>query len=314
MNYLEKTKQESQLDFEIVNYSENLDDWLVELLETNPEMAMSWWYAAFDNKLWYILPWQLIVLGWVTWSWKTTFANQVWQNISNQWIKVGKFVLEDRHQDKKKIELYYEIGKIRKKQWLKNYPINEFMINWVWVDENELHKAKENLLRKNKNILEIKKNSEKRINIDKLEFLVKDLVWQWCKLVIVDHLNEFELTGDKDRNDLKVEETMYKLKDIWRRYNIAIILIAHYKKLGKDNKPNDESFKDSMAITHVANKVIHLYRDKLNEDWFTDVIITKNRENPYWTWVLELNFDKDDWEYTNIKSKKQLDRETNVWF
>jgi hypothetical protein len=39
-----------------------------------------------------------------------------------------------------------------------------------------LHKAKENLLRKNKNILEIKKNSEKRINIDKLEFLVKDLV------------------------------------------------------------------------------------------------------------------------------------------
>jgi replicative DNA helicase len=107
---------------------------------------------------------------------------------------------------------------------------------------------------------------------------------------------------------------MYKLKDIWRRYNIAIILIAHYKKLGKDNKPNDESFKDSMAITHVANKVIHLYRDKLNEDWFTDVIITKNRENPYWTWVLELNFDKDDWEYTNIKSKKQLDRETNVWF
>ena len=314
MNYLDKVKKESTLDFEIVSYEENLDDGLIELLETNPDEAMSWWYDAFDNKLWFILPWQLIVLWATTWIWKSTFANIVAQNISNQWIKVWKFTLEDRHQDRKKQELYYEIGRIRKQMLLKNYPMNLFMINACDIDEKILLRAKENLLRKNKNILEIKKNTEKRINIDRLEFLIKDLIGQWCKLVVIDHLNEFELTWDKERNDLKVEEVMYKIKDIWRRYNIAIILIAHYKKLGKDTKPNDESFKDSIAITQVANKVVHLYRDKLNEDWITDVIITKNRDNPLWTWTLELNYDKETWTYTNIKSKRQLDREQSIWF
>lgn len=198
--------------------------------------------------------------------------------------------------------------------WYKNYPMNEFMINNCNIDETILDQAKKNLIRKNKNILEIKKNTESRINIDKLEFLVKDLVEMWAKLVVIDHLNEFELTWDKDRNDLKIEEVMYKLKDIWRRYNIAIILIAHYKKLWKDTKPNDESFKDSIAIAQVANKVIHIYRDKLAwEDWITEVIITKNRDNPRWTWVLELNYDADINAYTNIQSKRQLEKETSIF-
>jgi len=312
--YLEDLEKESELDFEIVSYQENLDDGLLELMNTRPEDAMSWGYEAFDNKLWYILPWQLILVWWVTGSWKSTLTNQVCQNISNQWIKVWKFTLEDRHQDRKKQELYYEVWRIRKKMWYKNYPMNEFMINNCNIDESILDQAKKNLIRKNKNILEIKKNTEKRINIDKLEILVKDLVGMWSKLVVIDHLNEFELTWDKDRNDLKIEEVMYKLKDIWRRYNIAIILIAHYKKLWKDAKPNDESFKDSIAIAQVANKVIHIYRDKLAwEDWITEVIITKNRDNPRGTWTLELNYDADTNAYTNIKSKRQLEKESNLF-
>ena len=312
--YLEDLTKESESDFEIVSYEENLDEWIIELMNTKPEDAMSWWYESFDNKLWYILPWQLILVWWVTWSWKSTLTNQICQNISNQWIKVWKFTLEDRHQDRKKQELYYEVWKIRKKTWYKNYPMNEFMINNCEVDETVLETAKKNLIRKNKNILEIKKNTEKRLNIDRLEFLVKDLVEMWAKLVVIDHLNEFELTWDKDRNDLKIEEVMYKLKDIWRRYNIAIILIAHYKKLWKDTKPNDESFKDSIAIAQVANKVIHIYRDKLAwEEWITEVIITKNRDNPRWTWVLELNYDADTNTYTNIKSKRQMEKESNLF-
>jgi hypothetical protein len=53
--YLEDLSKESELDFEIVSYEENLDDWIVELVSTNPEKAMSWGYEAFDNKLLYIL-------------------------------------------------------------------------------------------------------------------------------------------------------------------------------------------------------------------------------------------------------------------
>jgi hypothetical protein len=51
MNYLKKVELESQLPFEIVSYEESLDEGLMELVETNPEQAMSWGYEAFDNKL-----------------------------------------------------------------------------------------------------------------------------------------------------------------------------------------------------------------------------------------------------------------------
>ena len=54
--YLEEVTKESQQDFEIVSYQENLDDGLLELMNTKPEDAMSWGYEAFDNKLGYILP------------------------------------------------------------------------------------------------------------------------------------------------------------------------------------------------------------------------------------------------------------------
>lgn len=313
MSYLKNVKEESKLDFEITSYAESLDEWIVELLDTDPEMAMSWWYEAFDNKLWYILPWQLILVWWVTGTGKSSFVNQICQNISNQWLLVGKFVLEDRFQDRKKEEVYFELGKIRKKNWMKNYPMNEFMINAVNVDQNLLQTAKENLLRKNKNILEIKKNIEDRINIDRLEILVKQLVEKWCKLISIDHLDEFELTWDASRDDLKIKQVMYKIKDIGRRYWIAIILVAHYKKLGKDTKPDDESFSWWNAIAQVANKVIHLYRNKLDENWITDVIITKNRWTAQWTWTLELNYDWEIWSYTNIKSKKQIDKESKLF-
>ena len=120
---------------------EKMPDWFKYCFTT----STTYWIA---RRNWYIF---------ITWNtWKSTFANQVAQNIYNQWIKVWKFTLEDRHQDRKKQELYYEIGRIRKQMLLKNYPMNLFMINACEVDEKVLLRAKENLLRKNKNILDYK--------------------------------------------------------------------------------------------------------------------------------------------------------------
>jgi hypothetical protein len=100
---------------------------------------------------------------------------------------------------------------------------------------------------------------------------------------------------------------MYKIKNLTRKYRIAIILIAHFKKVTW--KPDENSFKDSISITQVANKVLILHRDKLEVSWITELMIYKNREKPDWTWIIEMSFDFTELKYTNKKSERQLKKE-----
>lgn len=308
---IEEEKQKSwyQEEFEIVEYENTLQDWIDELDKTDPNKVISWGYTDLDNKIWYILPWQLILVWWTTWTWKSTFVWEVAKLISKQWDKVLKFTLEDRLEDRKKQDLFVEINKIRKLNWLETYPYNEFMSNnikspsYIW----ERKRAIENLIKDNKNIFEIKRQNEKQIDIANLELVIKKWVDLWCKTIVLDHLQEFRIEWDKDRHDLKVEEMMYKIKNLARKYKIVIILIAHFKKV--EWKPSENSFKDSIAVAQVPNKVLLLYRDKLDPTWITELMITKNREKPDWTWIIEMNFDFLEMKYTNTISKKQIDKQ-----
>ena len=305
----EKIKWWYQEEFEIVNYADTLQDWLNELESTNPNNAIHWGFEQLDNKIWYIFPWELILVWWTTWTWKSTFVWEIAKNISKQGNKVLKFTLEDRLEDNKKRDLYNQINKERILNWLNRYPYNEFMSNDIKSQtlEEEKRKAINILSKENKNIYEIKRYNEKQIDIANLEIVIKKWVEIWCKLIVLDHLQEFKVEWDKERQDLKIEEMMYKIKNLTRKYRIAIILIAHFKKVTW--KPDENSFKDSISITQVANKVLILHRDKLEVSWITELMIYKNREKPDWTWIIEMSFDFTELKYTNKKSERQLKKE-----
>lgn len=313
---IEEEKQKSwyQEEFEIIEYWESLITWINELDNTNPNNSIQWWYKELDDRIWYIFPWQLILVWWTTWTWKSTFVWDIAKNISMQWNLVLKFTLEDRLEDNKKRDLYNEINKQRKINWLPIYPYNEFMCNDIksksYIEEKE--KAIKTLILQNKNIREIKRQNETQINIENLELVIKKWIDIWCKLIVLDHLQEFKVEWDKDRQDLKIEEMMYKIKNLTRKYNIAIILIAHFKKVNW--KPDENSFKDSIAITQVANKVLVLHRDKLEPVWITELMVFKNREKPDWTWIIEMNFDFNEMKYTNVKTDRQIKKEKNFNF
>lgn len=305
----EKTKWWHQEEFEIIEYSESLIDWIKELDNTDPNNAIQWWYKELDDRIWYIFTWQLILVWWTTWTWKSTFVWEIAKNISMQGNLVLKFTLEDRLEDNKKRELFNEINKTRKLNWLVPYPYNDFMCNNIknTVYKQEKEKAIKTLSLQNKNIREVKRLNERQIDINNLEIIIKKWIAIWCKLIVLDHLQEFKIEWDKERQDLKIEEMMYKIKNLTRKYNIAIILIAHFKKVNW--KPDENSFKDSIAITQVANKVLILHRDKLNPQWLTDLMIFKNREKADWTWIIQMNFNFDEMKYTNIKTELQLKKE-----
>lgn len=293
--------------FNPISYETSLERWYEEWLNTNPEKVMSWGWKEFDQNVWYLMWWQVILLGWTTGTWKSTFANQIACNVSKQWFKVAMYRLEDRLEEKKKEELYYMIWRIRKEQWLKNYPWAEFEINNIkssTLDE-EVNEAVKRLTEQNKHIIDLDK--KKRIKIEDLEKLVESQAKSGCRLFIIDHLHYFDMWDKEQRHDLIIQDVMQRINDIARNYNITIILIAHYKKLWKF-KPTNEDFKDWNSIWQVANKIIHIYRDFDDFEWLTEFIISKLRW-PIWTSIIKWKFDAKTFEYTFEKSEMQITRE-----
>jgi len=308
--------------FQHINYSEWLEMWMAELLERKQSTVMSYWFQKFDEKLWFLLPWQLIVVWWVTWVGKSTLCNQIANNVANQWFWVCRYSLEDRLQENRINDLYYQVCYLRKNKW-SNIPEHYIFeanmcteLEYPWITQ-DIQQAAVNLNKFNKNIIDLFHN--RMLWIVELENLFKDVVInKWVKLVVIDHLHYVKF--DKmDRHDLAIESFMHQLNDLLRRYNVACILVSHYRKLQKDEEPDNNSFKDWAAIAQVANKVIHINKDKDEtnvEEWWSksiQYIITKNRWKS-WTWVLYWRY--DNWRIFMEESELQKQRklEKKKWF
>lgn len=285
--------------FQHISYKEWLDMWMEELLNRTKDSVMSYWFDKFDNNLWFILPWQLIVVWWITWVWKSTLVNQIANNVARQWFMVCRYSLEDRLQENRINDLYYQVCYLRGNRWSSIPEHHLFEANmcseqdYPWITQ-DIKQAAHNLTNFNKNILDL--FHSKMLWILELEKLFKDVVInRKVKLVVIDHLHYVKF--DKmDRHDLAIENFMHQLNDLLRKYNVACILVSHYKKLQKDEEPDNNSFKDWAAIAQVANKVIHINKDKHEtniEEWWSksvQYIITKNRGKS-WTWVIMWRFE-----------------------
>jgi hypothetical protein len=94
----------------------------------------------------------------------------------------------------------------------------------------------------------------------------------WTKVFLIDHLHYFKMWWDS-RTDLEIQNIMHEINEIARKYNVAIFLVAHYKKLNW-TEPNNDSFKDASAIKQVANIIIHIIR---RDNWYTHFKIDKIR-------------------------------------
>lgn len=301
---ISESKMITSKSFQHISYSEWINMWYEELVSRRVDSVISYWFQEFDKHLWFILPWQLIVVWWIAWVGKSSLVNQIANNVSQQWFKVCRYSLEDRLQETRINEIYYQLCYLRKNKWLK-YPehyifeanlYNELEYPWIHKD---IQQAVLNLKNYNKNIIDL--FHTKMIWIKELENLFKDVVLnQWVKLVIIDHLHYVKFEKE-DRHDLAIERFMHELNDLLRRYNVSCILVSHYRKLNKDKNskdqdPDNDSFKDWAAIAQVANKVIHIARDTesiedSNDTWFTPIryIVTKNRGKSR-LWVIKARY------------------------
>lgn len=314
-----KTKEKI---FAFIDYQEWLMRWYQELVNRTESSVMSRWFENFDEHMGYLLPWQLIVVWWITWVGKTTLVNQISNNVARQWFIVARYWLEDRLEETRINDIYYEVNKIRSQKWNSMPSHSKFEANLFnelehpWINW-DIEQAVSNLRNYNKNIIDLAHT--KIIWIKELENLFKDVVInKWASLIVIDHLHYVKFEKD-ERHDLAIENFMHQLNDLLRRYKVTCILVSHYRKLQKDEEPDNNSFKDWASIAQVPNKIIHIDNDKNEvslESWewkSVRYIITKNRWKS-WLWVIFWKFYNGRiimWESSLLKKRREAKK---LWY
>lgn len=124
------------------------------------------------------------------------------------------------------------------------------------------------------------KESEGESLIEAIEKTIKQFD---TKLICIDNLMT-AMEGTKDSNDLYMGQSNFvgKLKKIAMKYNVAVVLVAHPKKIdNKDGKPRAMSNDDLMGSGDISNKVdVVIYYNRLQgDDSGGAITVTKNRLN-----------------------------------
>lgn len=296
--------------FEHITYEDKIRRSKEELLSTKPSEVMKWWREQRDNLLWGIFGGKIYLIGAETWTGKSTFVNQVCNNVASTGVRVVKYSLEDRMEDIGKEEIYYMCNRLRYKQWLPKYERPKFVCGEYHGDEYVRFVDEACKILSKSNIIELDKT--KSVTIDDLTYLMEKEAQGGTKLFAIDHLHYFEMWDNQQRLDLQVKDVMHRINEITRKYNVAVLLVAHYRNNTSDWIPSMSFFRDGSAIKQVANVIIQLKRE-WNATFF---YITKYRW-PVKKEETEIfsDFDVDTYEYDFKKSEEQQKRELNfkIW-
>lgn len=303
-NIAKKIKEENEESFERnfrhITYAEKIEKAKQELLNTDPNKIINWWFECWDKTIWWISWWKIYTIWAESWTWKSTFINQVCNNLASQWVRVVKYSLEDRMEDIWKEELFYICNRLRYKDWKDWYDRvrfvnNDFIAAEMWEYINYLNRASDILSKQW--IIELEK--QKQVDIKDLVKLMEREAIKWTKVFTIDHLHYFKMKGN-ERTDLEIQNIMHDINEVARKYDIAILLVAHYRKLNKE-KPDNDSFKDASAIKQVSNVIIHITRDY--DEWTTNFNIAKYRwpVQRKWDIIFSSIFDVNTYTYQQMQ-------------
>lgn len=311
--------------FQHITQKEKISRWAKELMKTNPNDVMKYGWKERDYMMWWIFGWELIVVWWESWSWKTSLCNQIAINVAKQWFRVVKYSLENRLENAAKEELFYTCNRIRRRKGKKSYLWWPFVSNEYWKQGKMYDETfKDTLVDAYKTLIEspvIELDKDRNVTIEDLVELMEEEITNGTKLFIIDHLHYF-IFDDSDRLDLQIKNVMHILNEMCRKNNVAIILVAHYRnntwwEKWRWMKPNTWFFRDASAIKQVAHKIIQLVRDEDDDDCDLEVtkfFFTKFRwpvQNLVFIWTFNLDYyEYQFWEWVieRIEHKKQEEK------
>lgn len=85
------------------------------------------------------------------------------------------------------------------------------------------------------------------------------------RIFFIDHLH-FIVPFSSDRLDTRIGQAMRELKQIAKKHEVIIVLVAHLKKTNMVVSPNLEDLRDSSFIAQEADTVMMLWRKTYRDD------------------------------------------------
>lgn len=280
----------------------------------DPDSIFAYGYAPLDDHLGGIYPSEVVLIGGESGTGKTSFLTSVLKHNARK-HPVAFFSLEDTLKDYTLKQIWFAMGKLRDAKGKKNYPWREFRNNCITSPEYpEDRKAAEALVKEQGRLVFYDRGDENapdKMNVDTLTVLIEKAVKKGYKLFGIDHLHFFNMEVASSSKTDRIEEIMQRIKGLADKHEIAIILLAHYKKL-MGEKPSLDSFKDSSAIVQTANVVINMWRDRsddlgadLNETHF---MMPKVR-SPVGEKTVIMRFNPYTFEYEGVVTKPGTSQE-----
>ena len=269
---------------------------MAELDNIKPGDCISLGYPWLDDKITGMFPGELMVLGGATGIGKTTFATRIMYKAAiEQNVKCCIIALEDRLLDYGIKAVYFEMGRIMARKQAYNYTWNEYRRNEITDPEYKIIRAEAEKVLNSENIYFVE--AKKMMEVELLEKILNEKTAQGFKMFLIDHLHYFDLLKkDKSKADY-IEQVMVRIKMCQNNNGARIILVVHYRKLN-GKKPDDDSYKDSMAIAQNANYAIHLSRDKGSKNKNETTLFISKARNPNGEANIDLVYDSQTNDYS----------------
>lgn len=217
-------------------------------------------------------------------SGKSTLINQILaENIyqkNNCFLYTGELDNSDAIQWlKRTVSNDYHIKEFNNKQGIKYYDISDYTWDLIskWLDER-LFIPDDDFIADKNNVLTV------------LEDMV---VSKGVRLIILDNLMTLN-TGDSEKQYQEQKQLCLQLKQMAKKYDIAVILVAHPKKPG-DKKKGKEKPKASMYDVLGASEIVNISDNVLRIERLestTELIVLKNRWGGTINRSFDLGFDK----------------------
>jgi len=258
-------------------------------------------FKSLDNKLWWMKPWDMVVLAARPSMWKTAFALNLAQNVWFTWKNVAIFSLE-----MSKEQLTDRM--IASAMWINSWKLAK----WELTDEEfmKIWDAMEKLSEANIyiddtawwNLVDLKSKC-RRLKIE-----------SGLDLIIIDYLQLMSNWNSLNRVQ-EISEISRWIKALARELNCPVIALSQLSRQLEsrpDKRPIMSDLRESWAIEQDADIIMMLYREEYYDEFterkgITDILIRKNRSWPIWN--VELMFEKNNQKFLEIEKNMEFQGE-----
>lgn len=260
------------------NWYELLVDTIADIT-TKQNNICDYQYPLLDKYLWWYKEWQLIVIWWRPWFWKTALIIELLQRILQQGKKVTVYSLEMSNEEL----------------------VKRLLSNWTEIPSQLLSKDENQnkIAEKAEPKADIMKNAMFYDKIFDFEWLERSIrrwsIVQWHNVVFIDHLWLIKTNLKTVNRNQEIWYITASLKTLAKELWIAIVVLSQLNRNveKRNDEPELSDLRDSWSIEQDADVVMMLHREK-DMDWHynnsqLDILIRKNRN---WNLVrIQMNTD-----------------------